>query len=90
MGTAISLIIAAILSYIAVQITYLLGIGDPNSYALQISTTYNINPQGVFLGGIIIGTLGALNDTTTTQAITIFTLNAQELREDLLHFYNRV
>jgi uncharacterized membrane protein len=86
-GTAISLILAAVLSYIAVQITYLLGIGDPNSYALQISTTYNINPQGVFLGGIIIGTLGALNDITTTQSITIFTLAKENPKQHISHLY---
>jgi uncharacterized membrane protein len=32
--------------------------------------------QGLFLAGIIIGTLGALNDVTTTQAATIFELGA--------------
>jgi len=86
-GTAISLIFAAILSYIAVQITYLLGIGDPNSYALQISTTYDINPQGIFLGGIIIGTLGALNDITTTQSMTIFTMAKENPKQSILQLY---
>ena len=87
MGTTLFLIIAAVYSYIAVQITYILGIGDPNSYALQISTTYNINPQGVFLGGIIIGTLGALNDITTTQAITIFTLSKENPKQHVAQLY---
>ena len=86
-GTAFSLIIAAIFSYIAVQITYLLGIGDPNSYALQLSTTYAINPQGIFLGGIIIGTLGALNDITTTQSITIFTLAKENPKQRIPHLF---
>jgi uncharacterized membrane protein len=86
-GTTLALIIAAILSYIAVQITYILGIGDPNSYELQISTTYAINPQGIFLGGIIIGTLGALNDITTTQAITIFTLAKDNPRQSVSHLF---
>jgi len=86
-GTALSLILAAILSYWAVQVMYLLGIGDPNSYALQLSTTYNVNPQGIFLGGIIIGTLGALNDITTTQAITIFTLAKENPTQHASHLY---
>lgn len=86
-GTAVSLIIAAVLSFVAVQITYLLGIGDPNSYALQLSTTYAINPQGIFLGGIIIGTLGALNDITTTQSMTIFTMAKENPQQHVGHLF---
>jgi uncharacterized membrane protein len=86
-GTALSLIIAAVLSLIAVQLTYLLGLDDPNSYALQLSTTNQINPQGILLGGIIIGTLGALNDITTTQAITIFTLAKENPKQHVSHLF---
>lgn len=86
-GTAISLIIAAVLATIAANLTYLLGLGDQNSYALQLTTTYPINTQGLLLGGIIIGTLGALNDVTTTQAITIFTLAKESPNQHVKHLF---
>jgi uncharacterized membrane protein len=88
-GTAFSLIIAALISQVVVQLTYLLGTGDPNSYALQLSTSYAINPQGILLGGIIIGTLGALNDVTTTQSVTIFTLAKENPKQHISHLFSK-
>lgn len=76
-STFIALIIAAILSFIGVAFTKLAGIGDDTAVSLLTSSaTSNINLQGLLLAGIIIGTLGALNDITTTQSATIFELKA--------------
>jgi uncharacterized membrane protein len=86
-STAISLVVAAFLSVFAANFTYLLGLGDQNSYALQLSTTYQINPQGILLGGIIIGTLGALNDVTTTQVSTIFMLAKENPEQHFSHLF---
>jgi uncharacterized membrane protein len=36
---------------------------------------FSIDMQGLLLGGIIIGALGVLDDTTTTQSATIFALS---------------
>ena len=88
-GTACSLILAGVFSLIAVQLTYLLGFGDQNSYALQLATTHQINPQGILLGGIIIGTLGALNDVTTTQSVTVFTLAKENPKQHLSQLFNK-
>ncbi|SRR5260221_250993 len=74
-STFIALIIAATLSFAAVNFTKLAGIGDDAAVSLlTASSTSNINLQGLLLAGIIIGTLGALNDITTTQSATIFEL----------------
>src|SRR5260221_1415293 len=74
-STFIALIIAAILSLVSVNFTKLAGIGDDAATSLlTASSTANINLQGLLLAGIIIGTLGALNDITTTQSATIFEL----------------
>lgn len=86
-GTALSLFLAALFSLFIVQFMYLLGLGDQNSYTLQLATTHQINPQGILLGGIIIGTLGALNDITTTQAITIFTLAKEDPKQHINHLF---
>ncbi len=74
-STFIALIIASLLSITAVNFTHLAGIGDDAAVSLlTASSTSNINLQGLLLAGIIIGTLGALNDITTTQSATIFEL----------------
>lgn len=73
-GTAVSLLFAGWLAISTVTWLHLFGLGSEDIYALQVGTAHPINPQGLLLGGILIGTLGALNDITTTQAITMFTL----------------
>jgi len=87
-GTAASLIIAGLLSVFAVQLTYLIGISYQSSdYVIQLSSEHLINPQGLLLGGILIGTLGALNDITTTQAITVFTLASENPKQKFSHLF---
>lgn len=72
-STLIALVVTAILSIIIVNITGLIGLGNDEVYSLQLNqTTSHINLQGLLLSGIIIGTLGALNDITTTQAAAVF------------------
>ncbi len=72
-STFISLMVTALLSIFMVHLTKLTGLGNEDAYSLQLGpVTQGINLQGLLLGGIIIGTLGALNDVTTTQSATIF------------------
>ncbi len=72
-GTGISLLIAVNLSSILMPFLHLIGLGNMDVYDLQLGTNNKINPESLLLGGILIGTLGALNDITTTQSLTIFT-----------------
>lgn len=72
-STFVSLTLTGILAFIFVKIFYLSGLGDENSYMLQMGNL-SINPQGLLLGGIIIGALGVLDDITTTQSAAIFEL----------------
>lgn len=88
-GTAFSLLLAVYLSQFCVQFLHLLGLGNQDLYDLQQGSTNRINPQGLLLGSIIIGTLGALNDITTTQAITIFTLVKENPQQHLIHLFQK-
>lgn len=72
-STIIALTLTGIISFIFVKLFALNGTGDETSTLLQIGN-YNINAQGLLLGGIIIGTLGVLDDVTTTQSAAIFEL----------------
>lgn len=85
-ATSVSLLLAVLLSLISVHLMNLVGLGNENIYSLQLVTNHIINPLGLLLGSILIGTLGALNDVTTTQAITIFTMQT----EGHIHSFNHL
>lgn len=71
-STCISLGLTAFLAYLSVRAFHMSGIGSEDAYTLSQGFGHLINFQGLLLGGIIIGTLGALDDVTTTQTATIF------------------
>ncbi len=88
-STAIALLAASLLSSMFVQSAHLLGLGNEDIYNLQVGTIHPINPQGLLLGSILIGTLGALNDITTTQAITIFTLVKENSKQKYFEVFQK-
>jgi len=73
-STCISLVFAILLSILLVKITRLSGLGSEDIYNLTQGFAGKIQFQGLLLGGIIIGTLGVLDDVTTTQTATVFNL----------------
>ncbi len=72
-STFISLTLTAFFAWVFVAISHLSGFNEETA-TLQFGITSKINVQGLLLGGIIIGTLGALNDITTTQSAAVFEL----------------
>jgi len=87
-GTSLSLIIAGFLSVLSVHLAYLVGINNNSSdYIMQLTAQHLVNPQGLLLGGILIGTLGALNDITTTQAVTVFAFAKENPKQKLSHLF---
>lgn len=74
LATFISIIIAGILGLIFVDFVHLTGLGSEDAYSLRFGQTGNINFKGLLLGGIIIGTIGVLEDITTSLSATIFEL----------------
>lgn len=88
LGTGVSLLFAALIATYFVNILHLFGLGNEDVYNLQMGAN-KINPKGLLLGSILIGTLGALNDITTTQAITIFTLVKENPKQRILGLFNK-
>jgi uncharacterized membrane protein len=69
------LLITGVLAGIFVVFAKLNGSGDENvMFLMQLSET-PINLRGLFLGGLIIGALGVLDDLVTTQASAVFELH---------------
>ncbi len=76
-STLVSLLITYLIAIWVVQFTLLNGYGNSDATDLHFGTTSIISLKGILLGGIIISTLGALNDVTVTQAHTVFELANQ-------------
>lgn len=77
-STLASLFITVFIAIWATSFSKLTGIGNEDIASLQMGSTSVINLKGLFLAGIIIGTLGALNDVTIGQSATIFELARSE------------
>ncbi|MBM6404610.1 YibE/F family protein [Phycicoccus sp. CSK15P-2] len=69
MGTMASLGLTAALSEVAVGALHLTGVTDDISTA--VTSTYGIDPRGLLVASIIIGSVGVLDDVTVTQAATV-------------------
>ena len=67
-STFIALLITGILASIFIKASNLLGFGSEEAYFLQILSRGEVDVRGLLLAGIIIGTLGVLDDVTVTQA----------------------
>ncbi len=71
LSTIITLVIASALAFIFVSVARLLGLGSEEAMLLQVGLAENVNLKGLLLGGIIIGTLGILDDITTSQTAAV-------------------
>lgn len=73
LGTLASLGLTGLLALIFVGATELTGLASEEAVYLQISSEA-VNLQGLILAGIIIGSLGVLDDVTVTQASAVWEL----------------
>ncbi|MBX5488615.1 MAG: YibE/F family protein [Mycolicibacterium hassiacum] len=73
LGTLTSLLLAAVLSWAAIELAHLTGLSEDqnNEVAAYLG---GVSITGLLLAGFIIGSLGVLNDVTVTQASTVFEL----------------
>ena len=69
LGTLVSLVLTGLLSAAAVGALHLTGITDDIS--TSVGTQHSVNMEGLLLAGIVIGSLGVLDDVTVTQAATV-------------------
>ena len=69
LGTLSSLVLTGLLSALAVAGMHLTGITDDIS--TSVGVTHQVNMQGLLLAGIVIGSLGVLDDVTVTQSATV-------------------
>lgn len=70
-GTFISLVATGLLSILFISIAKLTGFATEEAVFLQVTKGSSFNAQGLLLAGIIIGTLGVLDDITLSQASVV-------------------
>jgi uncharacterized membrane protein len=75
LGTLASLALTAGLAAVFVAATHLTGLSSEETTSLQ-STLGNVPLQGLILAGVIIGSLGVLNDVTVTQASSVWEIHS--------------
>src|SRR5258708_9305320 len=66
-----SLLLTGALSLFFVSLTRLTGYGDENAMYLMQMSSVQIDPHGLLLGGMIIGSLGVLDDLVTSQSAAV-------------------
>ncbi|WP_342318281.1 YibE/F family protein [Corynebacterium mayonis] len=69
-GTLISVGVSAGLAQVSIGASQLRGLGDDSNLLIQLYLP-SVSVAGLMLAGFIIGTLGALNDATVSQASTV-------------------
>jgi uncharacterized membrane protein len=67
----LTLAIAGGLAALFVGLTRLTGYGDESSMFLMQFSSVQIDPRGLLLGGMIIGSLGVLDDLVTSQSAAV-------------------
>ena len=77
LGTLASLVLIALLAGWFVEAASMFNLGSEEATFLQISAA-QVDLRGLLLGGILIGSLGVLNDVTVTQASAVWALRAAD------------
>lgn len=70
LGSFASLAVTGLLAWIFIRFTSLTGLTDENAAFLRFGSS-ELSLRGLLLAGVVIGTLGVLDDVTVTQASTV-------------------
>ena len=74
LGTVGALFLTGVLAWIFVAGTHLTGMATEES-GLLAATAVGGQPAGLLLGGVIVGSLGVLDDVTVTQASAVWEIH---------------
>ena len=86
-GSLLALIITGILALFFVGQTQLTGYGDENMFYISQITQNTLNVRNLLLAGILIGTLGVLDDLVISQASAVFELYRNKPEQDFKNLY---
>jgi uncharacterized membrane protein len=70
LSTLAALALTGVLAWFFIEVTSLTGLSDENSLFLE-ALGLRIDPRGLLLAGVVIGSLGVLDDVTVTQVSAV-------------------
>ena len=88
-STLVTLGIASILASLFVSASKLLGLGSEEAFYLQAGFSEILSLKGLLFAGIIIGTLGVLDDVTTSQVAAVDELRKANPSLSFIELYKR-
>lgn len=88
MGTLVTVILTLGLGLLFIQLSYLTGFGSQEALYFNIAAE-QINLRGLILAGLVIGSLGALTDTSVVQASLVRELSHVNPTLGTLELYQR-
>lgn len=88
-STLLTLAITTGIAFLFVYIANLSGQGSEEAIFVSLGTTGNINIKGLLLAGIIIGTLGVLDDITTAQTAAVEEIHKANPLLSFIELYKR-
>ena len=86
-GSLISVTITGLLALVFVNSTRLTGFGDENVFYIAQLTSFQLDFRNLLLAGILIGTLGVLDDLVISQSSAIFELFRQNPDLELIPLF---
>lgn len=88
-STVVTICAAVWFGSLSVSFVKLFGFGTEEAFFLQSAGLENIDLRGLLLAGMIIGTLGVLDDITTAQAAVVEQLHRANITLKFRELYNR-
>lgn len=86
LGTLASLVLVGVLGSLAVGFAHLTGLASEEGAFLQ-SVAGGVQAQGLLLAGMVIGSLGVLNDMTVTQASAVWEIHSADPSQEFRRLY---
>lgn len=89
LGTMCTIVLSIILAWFIVHISALSGLGTEEAFYLQFAGNISFDLKGLLLGGILIGTLGVLDDITTAQTAVVEQIHLTDPTLSFKELYRR-
>ena len=87
-GTAVSLLLVIGLAILFTHLTHLTGLSSEDAAVLAANNA-GISFQGLLIAGMVIGSLGVLDDVTVSQASTVMALRGANPQQRFRELYRR-
>lgn len=88
LGTTVAALVALVLAVIVARVMGFTGLSSEEAFLAQFALG-NLDLVSLYLAGVVVGALGALNDVTVTQASVVQALVQANPRYNLRELYNR-